>query len=143
MSNPNVVLSVPITRTVAAATIAILAMAACSPSASTPESAAENPAPSVAASEGGAQSGKVTVNISGRSFGSDITITAGSSVVFVNQDSVGHTVTNGTDGAADPDALFDDSVADGESTEIVFDTPGTYQVTCRIHASMHLTITVE
>jgi plastocyanin len=103
-------------------------------------------APSIAAepSEPGAQSGEVTVTIAGRSFGGDITITAGSSVVFVNHDGFGHTATNGSNGAPDPNALFDESLADGASTApIVFDTPGTYQVTCRIHSSMNMTITVQ
>lgn len=132
--------------------IAVLALAACSPSASAsspPEGSAEPPAESAAASaaaspsEAGTVGGDTTVTISGRSFGGDITIAAGSTVTFVNNDSVGHTVTNGENGVAAADALFDEPLADGGTFEFTFDTPGVYLVTCRIHSSMNLTITVE
>jgi plastocyanin len=132
---------------VAVGLILVLAAAACaSPSASpggsaaasTPPSAAESMAP---ASEG--PSGDTTVNISGRSFGADITISAGSTVTFVNQDGFGHTVTNGENGVAAADALFDESLPDGGTFAFTFDTPGTYLVTCRIHSSMNVAVTVE
>lgn len=113
--------------------IALLALAACSPSASAPSP-----------SEAGAVFGDTTVIISGRSFSDDITISAGSSVTFVNQDGLGHTVTNGVDGVAAADALFDVSLAAGATTDpIVFDTPGVYQVTCKVHPTMNMTITVQ
>ena len=108
--------------------IAVVSLAACSSSASSSPT-------------GG---GTTTVTISGKSFGSDITIQAGDSVVFTNEDSFGHTVTNGTNGVAATDPAFDEEVAAGASTDpIVFDTPGIYDVTCRIHHAMHMTITVE
>jgi len=138
------------------AAIAVLALAACSPSASASSpagsaaaSAAEPPAESAAAStaaspsEAGTIGGDTTVTISGSSFGGDFTIAAGSTVTFVNNDSVGHTVTNGENGVAAADALFDEPVADGGMFEFTFDTPGVYLVTCRIHSSMNLTITVQ
>ncbi|MGH2462663.1 MAG: cupredoxin domain-containing protein [Candidatus Limnocylindria bacterium] len=134
--------------------IAMLALAACSPSASASspaESAAasvEPPAESAAASAAASPSeavvgGDTTVTISGRSFGGDFTIAAGSTVTFVNNDSLGHTVTNGENGVAAADALFDEPLADGGTFEFTFDTPGVYLVTCRIHSSMNLTITVQ
>jgi len=135
--------------------VAALALAACSPSASASSPAdsgaasAEPPAESVAASaaaspsEAGTVGGDTTVTISGRSFGGDITIAAGSTVTFVNNDSVGHTVTNGENGVAAADALFDESLADGGTFEFTFDTPGVYHVTCRIHSTMNMTITVQ
>ena len=102
----------------------------------------EAPSSEAPASEG-PQSGQITITISGSSFGEDITITAGSSVVFVNNDSFGHTATHGQNGAPEADALFDVPLADGASTEpIVFEAPGVYNVTCKIHPSMNLTITV-
>ncbi|HEU5456828.1 MAG TPA: plastocyanin/azurin family copper-binding protein [Nocardioides sp.] len=105
-------------------------------------SEAPSEAASVAQSEG-PQSGEITVTIAGNSFGPDLTITAGSSVTFVNNDSVGHTVTHGTDGTPEANAAFDVAVADGETTEaIAFDTPGTYNVTCKIHPNMNMVITV-
>ena len=137
------------------AVIAMLALAACSPSASASSPAesaaaslAEAPAESAAASVATSPSeaavgGDTTVTISGNSFGGDITIAAGSTVTWVNNDSVGHTVTNGENGVAAADAAFDDALADGGTFEFVFDTPGVYQVTCRIHSTMNLTISVE
>jgi plastocyanin len=135
---------------------AMLALAACSPtaSASAPAesaaasaaaSAAEPPGASAAASpsEAAVVSGDTTVTISGRSFGGDITVSAGSSVTFINEDEFGHTVTNGVDGVAAADALFDFSLPAGSTSEpIVFDTPGVYDVTCKVHPTMHMTITV-
>lgn len=137
------------------AVVAMLALAACSPSASASSPAAsaaaslaEPPAESAAASAAASPSeaavgGDTTVTISGNSFGGDITIAAGSTVTWVNNDSVGHTVTNGENGSAAADALFDEPVADGGTFEFTFDTPGVYQVTCRIHSSMNMTITVQ
>jgi plastocyanin len=105
-------------------------------------SQAPSEAASTAPSEG-PQSGEITVTIAGNSFGPDLTITAGSSIVFVNNDSVGHTVTHGTDGTPEANAAFDVAVADGDTTDpIMFDTPGTYNVTCKIHPNMSLIITV-
>jgi len=132
----------------------MLALAACSPSASA-SSPAESPAASLAeppaesaASTAASPSeaavgGDTTVTISGRSFGGDITIAAGSTVTWVNNDSVGHTVTNGENGLPATDALFDEPVADGGTFEFTFDSPGVYLVTCRIHSSMNMTITVQ
>jgi len=108
--------------------VGLMALAACSsPAASPPAGEAEH-----------------TVTITSSSFGDDFTISAGDSVVFVNNAGRNHTVTNGVNGEAAADPLFDIQVADGESTDpIVFDEPGTYDVTCTIHPSMQLTITVE
>ena len=137
------------------AVIAMLALAACSPSASASSPAesaaaslAEPPAESAAASAAASPSeaavgGDTTVTISGRSFGGDITIAAGSTVTWVNNDSVGHTVTNGENGSPATDALFDEPVADGGTFEFTLDSPGVYLVTCRIHSSMNMTITVQ
>ena len=104
------------------------ALAGCSPAASSPSGGGETH----------------TVTITGNSFGDDFTIAAGDSVVFVNDAGVDHTVTNGVGGEPNEDALFDAELAAGETSDpIVFDDPGTYDVTCKIHSSMQLTITVE
>jgi plastocyanin len=110
--------------------------------------AAESP---TAAGDGGGEGGGggspaaegTTVTISGNSFGDNITVAAGTTVTFVNEDSVGHTVTNGQDGEPAADAAFDEPVAAGESVEIPFDEAGTFDVTCTIHPSMNMTVTVE
>jgi len=113
---------------VALTLVAVVILAACSSSASS-------------SATGG---GSTTVTISGRSFGSDITISAGDSVVFHNADGFTHTVTNGTNGVAVENPAFDQQVAAGADSEpIVLDTPGTYDVTCKIHTTMHMVITVE
>lgn len=85
-----------------------------------------------------------TVTITGNSFGDDFTIAAGSFVVFVNEAGRTHTVTNGVGGEPNEDPLFDVELPDGETSDpIQFTEPGTYDVTCRIHHTMQLTITVE
>jgi plastocyanin len=125
----------PLRTGVAALLAALLvsSLAACSPSAS----------PSASGGDGGG-TGDHTVTITGTSFGDDFTIPAGSTVVFVNNAGRTHTVTEGEDGVAVEDAMFDISLEDGSSTDpIEFAEPGEYHVTCRIHHTMNLTITVE
>jgi plastocyanin len=114
--------------------------------------ASPTPAASVGASEPASAAGcavqadadpAATMTISGSSFGDEITIAAGEAVEFTNEDSVGHTVTQGTGGVADDDACVDESIAGGASVVVRFDEPGDYQITCKIHASMQTAIHVE
>lgn len=126
----------------------LLVLAACAgePGASVAaeESAAESHAGmSMAASEGDGAAGGDTVVISGFSFGDDITVAAGTTVTFQNDDDAAHTVTEGTNGTAADGAAFDEEVAGGESVEITFDEAGTFDVTCRFHPDMQMTVTVE
>ena len=84
------------------------------------------------------------MTITGSSFGDDFTIPAGSFVVFVNNAGTTHTVTDGQDGVPAENAAFNITLEDGSSTDpIEFSDPGTYHVTCTIHHTMNLTITVE
>lgn len=92
--------------------------------------------------DGGGATGD-TVTITGSSFGDDITVAAGTTVTFVNDDTLPHTVTEGSDGQIADGARFDEDVPAGESVPITFDDPGTYQVTCEIHSTMNMTVTVE
>jgi plastocyanin len=96
---------------------------------------------SAAASEGGGEGD--TVVISGFDFGDDITVAAGTVVTFQNDDDAEHSVTNGTDGTPADDPAFDEDVEAGESVEIPFDEAGTFDVTCRYHPDMQMTVTVE
>ena len=66
---------------------------------------------------------------------STLTVKAGDSISIVNADSTDHTVTadNGT---------FDIAAAAGSTTALVVPKAGTYAIHCKIHASMHGTITV-
>lgn len=73
----------------------------------------------------------------------EITVSAGTTVTWINNDSVGHTVTNGEDGQAAADAMFDEPIGVGEEVTVTFDEPGTYQVTCTIHPEMNMTVVVD
>lgn len=73
----------------------------------------------------------------------ELTITAGTTVTWTNEDETGHTVTNGEGGAAAPDALFDDPLSTGQAVTYTFEDPGTYQVTCKVHHDMQMTVVVE
>jgi plastocyanin len=107
-----------------------LALAACAGGTATSEPA----------DDGGADTGE-TVSLSGGQFSpSSLTIPLGTTVTFT--DSSGHTVTEGTDGEAVDDPIVDE---DGGSEPIVvsFDEAGTFNITCKIHPAMNMTITVE
>ena len=108
--------------------------------------------PTTAASSGGTSAstgastgtGAATVTIQNIAFSpATLTIKAGTTVNFSNQDTVGHTATNGVNGTPDPNALFDIDLPAGVAGSFTFVKPGTYQVTCKIHHGMHMTITVQ
>jgi plastocyanin len=124
-----------------------LALAACATTTTTAEPA---PAESVAAPPSAAASASVapeagdTVQLIGSAFEpAELTVAAGTEVTFMNADSTAHTVTEGTNGTAVEDPIIDEDLAPDASTSFTFDEPGTYEITCRIHPSMQLTITVE
>jgi plastocyanin len=131
----------------------VSALAACSsPAASTaepePTQAAEESeaaaTESAAAEESEAAGGGETVSIDNSVFApSELTIAAGTEVTFENADSFGHTVTEGTDGTPVDDPIVDEDIGASGTVSVVFDEPGTYEITCRIHPSMQMTITVE
>ena len=112
------------------------------------ESAEASVAASAAASEEAEPSdaaGAVeTVRLSQFAFDiTELTISAGTEVRFVNADSATHTVTEGSDGTAVENPIIDEELEQNGSTSFTFDEPGTYQITCLFHPSMNLTITVE
>jgi plastocyanin len=142
-------------------TIAFLLFAACSPSASstaTPTAAAatatpatQTAAPSEAATETPEASettaasectdgatGTQTVTIAGFAFApATLSLPAGTTVTWTNQDPTTHTAT------ADDGAAFDcDPVGAGASMSFTFATPGTFAYHCKIHPTMTGTITV-
>ena len=91
-----------------------------------------------------AASGAATmVEIANLDFGPDLTIAAGTTVMWMNNDTVPHTATEGSDGVAAPGARFDLQLAVGASDSYTFTEAGTYQVTCTLHATMNMTITVQ
>jgi plastocyanin len=137
---------------VAAAAMA-LALAACSgddpPTDDTPadDTAAEAPADAAdgedTAAEGDEVSdGDATVVASFFTFEpEELSVATGTTVTFVNEDSVRHTFTSGE---GEADGTFDlETVAEGDTAEFTFDEAGTYPYFCEVHASMTGTITVE
>ena len=129
----------------------VLVLAACggtASSATTEPSQAESAAPSepesAAAEPSAAAGGEETVRLSQFAFDpEELTISAGTTVNFVNADTAAHTVTEGTEGTAVENPIIDEELERSGSTSFTFDEPGTYNITCRLHPSMQLTITVE
>ena len=65
-----------------------------------------------------------------------LTVAAGKTLTFKNEDSVAHTVT-------DRNGKFDQTVAPGATITITIDVPGTYSYYCRFHPMMTGTIIVQ
>jgi plastocyanin len=121
-------------RNIRAALLVLLVLAACTPA----------PASSVGAESSPVPSGEsVTVTLSDSSFGPDITIAAGTTVMFVNGGGLKHTASNGTNGQLVESSLFDIVLDPGASGSYTFDTAGSYPITCIVHPTMNMTITVE
>lgn len=119
---------------------------AASPSVAVSSSAMPSASSTVAASasEGASPSGAaVVVPIANFSFGANLTVAAGTTVTFKNNDAVKHTATNGTNGTPASGALFDLALEAGASGSYTFAEAGTYQVTCIVHPTMNVTITVQ
>ena len=115
------------------------------PSASEPSATQSAAASEPAASESqpaASESAEVRVRIRNSSYDpTELTIPAGTEVTFLNADGFTHTVTEGTDGQPVDDPIVDEQ--GGSDIDVTFDEPGTYNITCKIHPSMNMTITVE
>lgn len=74
----------------------------------------------------------------------DLSVKAGDTVTFTNTDFVLHTVTSiASQDDPTPDGVFDTGLINsGESAEVTFDEPGTYDYFCSIHPQMRGTVTV-
>lgn len=69
----------------------------------------------------------------------NVVVPVGGEVVFVNRDSIDHTVTAGT--PEDPTGAFDISLPEqGATGTVVFETPGSFDYFCRIHTHMRGTV---
>ena len=133
----------------------VLALAACSsssPAASVGGGQSEGPGASQGgtASQGAARcevtagaTAAATNTITSSNFGEAVTISAGEAVTFTNNDSFGHTVTEGTGGQATADACVDEPIAAGASVTVTFNEPGDYDITCTIHSSMQTVVHVQ
>src|SRR5262245_30009585 len=119
------------------------ATAMASPSAESTSEATASPSPEPSETEGAeADEERVTIGISDFQ-PATLTIAAGTEVVFENEAPFDHTVTEGTGGQAVDDPIVDTQVPAGGRVRVSFDEPGTYDITCTIHPSMQMTITVE
>lgn len=100
--------------------------------------------PSVQAEPSAAASaGETTVDIKALKFGPDVTVAAGTTVTWKNDDTAPHTATEGSNGVKAPDARFDVQLPIGKSGSFTFTQAGTYKVTCTIHPTMNMTVTVH
>lgn len=73
----------------------------------------------------------------------ELTVAEGTTVTWVNEDDLGHTVTHGEGGAPVQDAAFDEPISVDQVVSYTFEEPGTYPVTCSIHPAMQMTVIVE
>ncbi len=87
--------------------------------------------------------GANTVAISNYSFGPQtLTVTVGTTVTWVNMDTVAHSVVSGT--SQQPSGLFESALLNhGQSFSYTFNAPGTYVYHCGPHPYMTGTIVVE
>jgi plastocyanin len=86
----------------------------------------------------------VDVRIQGSRYDpAEVIVPVGTRVVFVNVDPFDHTVTEGSGGQPTDDPIVDAQLAQNASASVTFDEPGTYEITCRLHPTMRMTITVE
>ena len=137
------------------ALLLFVALAACStaetatPDAAEPtETAAQaqsaEPSESEAAESQAPAAGEERVRIDGSMFDpEELTVAAGTEVLFENADGFAHTVTEGTGGQSVENAIVDEEIAQNGTVSVTFDEPGTYDITCRIHPSMQMTVIVE
>ena len=119
--------------------VLVALLAACA--GDTPSSApADGGGEAPATDDGGEPAGGETVSLAGGQFSpSELTIPLGTMVTFT--DTGGHTVTEGSDGEAVEDPIVDEQ--GGSDITVTFDEAGTYDITCRIHPNMNMTVIVE
>ena len=118
-------------RTLAAAALLTVGMTACG----SDDSSTSEAAPAAAEVDG------VEVTINTFDFQPDpLTVEAGTTITFENQDSINHSVTPGTREQPEPE-LFDEGVmeAKGDTYELTLDEPGTYAYFCKFHPGEGMT----
>jgi plastocyanin len=88
---------------------------------------------------GGGGGGSGSVTMEGIAFKpAEITIKAGDTVTWTNEDSVGHDVTGDDFKSGDAGGL-----AQGDTFEHTFDKAGTFDYVCTVHPGMEGTVKVE
>jgi plastocyanin len=116
--------------------LAIMVSACSTPAAPSATQATSYPPAAAQASGGSVNAAQIMIT----NFNFDpetITIKAGSTVTWTNQDSVAHTV------VAQDGSWKSESLAKGTSFSYTFDKPGTYAYICSIHPTMKGTIIVQ
>jgi plastocyanin len=84
-----------------------------------------------------------TVQLTGFAFQpGSLTVGAGTTVSFVNDDPADHRLVEGENGTAVTGSSIDATVAPGATAMVVLSKAGTVRITCTIHPSMNLTVTV-
>jgi plastocyanin len=68
-----------------------------------------------------------------------ITVDAGTTITFVNEDEIDHTVTAGTRAAPTPEVFNGELPGRGATFELTLDEPGTYDYFCNIHPGQGMT----
>ena len=125
--------------------VGVLVLAACAPAdVGVNETPTEPPAeePTEASTEPPTGGEEVEVQMVDVAFEpEEVTVAAGTTVTWINEDAVQHTVTAGTRG--DPTGMFDETVAGGGSFSFTFEEPGTYEYYCSFHPGMSGVVTVE
>ena len=97
-----------------------------------------SPIPTPSPAPSAAPVGTPAVSIAGFAFApATITVTAGTTVTWTNDDSASHTVT------ADDGAFTSDTLASGAAFSQAFASPGTFAYHCAIHPSMKGTVIVR
>jgi len=101
----------------------------------TPQIPSEQPAAQQAPSE-------QTVTIANFAFTpASLTVTAGTTVTWVNNDSVPHKIV--ADDSSNLPGLSSENLSQGDSYSFTFSTPGTFNYYCQIHPSMKGTVVVS
>jgi len=74
----------------------------------------------------------------------NLTVPVGTTITWVNRDSVPHTTTQGTGPNKADSAKWDsEALMQNQSFSLTVDKPGTFAYFCTIHPNMQATITVE
>lgn len=120
---------------------AVLVLSACSDDSGDDESGSSDDAATTDDSAGGGSGESVTgdaVTIADFAFDPDgLTVAAGTTITFTNEDSATHTATG------DDDVFDTGELDEGATAEVTLDEPGEYSYFCNIHNYMTGTITVE
>jgi plastocyanin len=127
-----------------AMTASLVLLAACGggSSASSAATASEGVAAAACEVASGASAAE-SISLASFAFSGEATVSVGESVSFTNDDSSGHTITQGTGGTAIDGACVDETIASGAMVTVTFNEPGDYDITCTIHPAMQTVVHVE